>query len=81
MRLRPDSRGCATAPLGMTMRYRSARNDNRIIIRSMSGFLTRAESRALRMTAENGECALEFTRLLPCLRLSRGTFTIPCSRP
>ena len=50
MRLRPDSRGCATATLGMAMRYRSARNDNRIIIRSMQGFLTRAESRALRMT-------------------------------
>ena len=31
----------------------------------MSGVLTRAESRALRMTAENGECALEFTRLPP----------------
>ena len=29
----------------------------------MSGFLTRAESRALRMTAENGSCALEFKRL------------------
>ena len=31
----------------------------------MSGVLTRAECRALRMTAENGECALEFTRLPP----------------
>ena len=27
----------------------------------MSGVLTRAESRALRMTAENGECALLLT--------------------
>ena len=31
----------------------------------MSGFLTRAESRALRMTAENGECALEFLNIYP----------------
>ena len=38
----------------------------------MSGVLTRAESRALRMTAENGECALEFKRLPPYLRLSCG---------
>ena len=35
------------------------------IIRSMSGFLTRAECRALRMTAENGSYALEFTHLPP----------------
>ena len=30
------------------------------IICSMSGVLTRAESRALRMTAENGSCAFGF---------------------
>ena len=40
----------APSPGFSGLRYRSARNDNRIIIRSMSGFLTRAESRALRMT-------------------------------
>ena len=30
---------------------------------ALQGFLTRAKYRALRMTAENGESALEFTRL------------------
>ena len=39
-----------TSPGFSGLRYRSARNYNRIIIRSMQGFLTRAESRALRMT-------------------------------
>ena len=51
----------------------------------MSGFLTRAESRALRMTAENGECTLEFRFNKPLLfyivimreRLS-ATVIIPC---
>ena len=40
----------APSPGFSGLRYRSARNGNRIIIRSMQGFLTRAESRALRMT-------------------------------
>ena len=37
----------------------------------MSGVLTRAESRALRMTAENGSCALFFYN--PSVTLTRAT--------
>ena len=33
----------------------------------MSGVLTRAESRALRMTAENGECTFEFNSIYTIL--------------
>ena len=40
----------APSPGFSGLRYRSARDDNRIIIRSMQGFLTRAENRALRIT-------------------------------
>ena len=51
----------------------------------MSGFLTRAECRALRMTEKNGSCALEFRFSKPLLfyyvimgeRLS-ATVIIPC---
>ena len=35
----------------------------------MSGVLTRAESRALRMTAENGSCAFEFNSICTILTI------------
>ena len=44
----------------------------------MSGFLTRAESRALRMTAENGECALEFNSICTILTIAtRSSYCYP----